>query len=82
MMRRNAIVLALVAGAAFTALTSPVFAAPTAEQQAALRASCRADFKANCKGVPAGGAEALQCLQTNVSKLSPDCQAAVNAVTE
>jgi hypothetical protein len=78
MMRRNGIALALVAGAAFTALMSPV----SAEQQAAIRASCRADFKANCKGVPTGGAEALQCLQTNVSKLSPDCQAAVTAVTE
>jgi hypothetical protein len=82
MMRMNAIVLALAAGAAFTALTSPVSAAPTAEQQAAIRASCRADFKANCKGVPTGGAEALQCLETNVTKLSPDCQAAVKAASE
>ena len=34
----------------------------------------------NCSGVTPGGAEALQCLQRNVAKLSPGCQSAVNAL--
>jgi hypothetical protein len=58
---------------------SPAFAQPTAEQQSAIRNSCRSDFMSNCSGVTPGGAEALQCLQRNVAKLSPGCQGAVSA---
>src|SRR5262249_54455032 len=53
---------------------------PTADQQSALRNNCRSDFMSNCSGVTPGGAEALQCLQRNVAKLSAGCQKAVNAV--
>jgi hypothetical protein len=53
---------------------------PTAEQQAAIRQSCRSDFISHCAGVPPGGAEALQCLQRNASQLSPTCGRAVAAV--
>jgi hypothetical protein len=56
-------------------------AQPTAEQQNALRNNCRSDFMSNCSGVQPGGAEALQCLQRNVAKLSPGCQSAVNALS-
>jgi hypothetical protein len=56
-------------------------AQPTAEQQSALRNNCRSDFMSNCSGVTPGGAEALQCLQRNVAKLSPGCQSAVNALS-
>ena len=56
-------------------------AQPTAEQQSALRNNCRSDFMSNCSGVTPGGAEALQCLQRNVPKLSPGCQSAVNALS-
>ena len=56
-------------------------AQPTAEQQSALRNNCRSDFMSNCSGVTPGGAEALQCLQRNVAKLSAGCQGAVNALS-
>src|SRR5687768_831623 len=56
-------------------------AQPTQAQQNALRSNCRSDFMANCSSVKPGGAEALQCLQRNVAKLSPGCQGAVNALT-
>jgi hypothetical protein len=53
---------------------------PTAAQQNAIRQSCRNDFMANCSGVQPGGKEALVCLQTNASKLSPACRTAVSAI--
>jgi hypothetical protein len=61
--------------------TGSANAQPTAEQQSALRNNCRSDFMSNCSGVTPGGAEALQCLQRNVAKLSPGCQSAVNALS-
>ena len=67
------------AGAIGLALAQSAFAQVTAEQQAALKSSCRSDFMSNCSGVRPGGADALQCLQKNVSKLSPSCQSAVRA---
>ncbi|HWK98112.1 MAG TPA: cysteine rich repeat-containing protein [Pseudolabrys sp.] len=51
----------------------------TADQQSAIKASCRSDFMSKCSGVRPGGTEALQCLQKNVAALSPSCQAAVSA---
>src|SRR5687768_1143355 len=59
----------------------PLAAQPTAEQQSAIRSNCRSDFMSNCSGVQPGGAEALQCLQRNVAKLSPGCRSAVHALT-
>lgn len=52
---------------------------PTEAQRDAIRAACRADFMANCSGVQPGGKEAFECLLRNDAKLSPSCQAAVNA---
>lgn len=70
---------AALAGVMGLALTHGAFAQVTAEQQAAIKSSCRSDFMSNCSGVQPGGAQALQCLQKNVSKLSPSCQTAVSA---
>ncbi len=53
---------------------------PTPAQASAIRAACRADYQANCAGVPTGGAAALQCLQTNASRTSAACQQALRAV--
>ena len=56
-------------------------AQPTSAQQSAIKASCQGDFRANCAGVSPGGSAALQCLQQNVAKLSPNCAQAVNAAS-
>ncbi|WP_137044007.1 hypothetical protein [Pseudolabrys sp. FHR47] len=61
------------------ALSQDAAAQVTAEQQSAIKASCRSDFMSKCSGVRPGGAEALQCLQKNVASLSPACQSAVSA---
>ena len=53
---------------------------PTAAQTAAIRSACRSDFMANCSGVQPGGPAALQCLQSNVTKLSQACRTAIAAV--
>ena len=53
--------------------------APAQAQRDAIRAACRSDFMANCSGVQPGGKEAFECLLRNDAKLSPSCQAAVNA---
>jgi len=55
---------------------------PTAEQQNAIRITCRRDFVVNCRGVQPGGPEALACLQRNSAKLSPDCRTSVAAVSD
>ena len=55
-------------------------AAPTAQQKAAVRASCRSDFMSHCSGVQPGGAEALQCLKRNEAQLSAACRSAVAAI--
>src|SRR6202035_2226766 len=52
---------------------------PTEAQRDAIRAACRSDFMADCSGVQPGGKEAFECLLRNDAKLSPSCQAAVNA---
>jgi hypothetical protein len=52
---------------------------PTEAERDAIRAACRSDFMANCSGVQPGGKEAFECLLRNDAKLSPSCQAAVNA---
>jgi hypothetical protein len=54
---------------------------PTQAQANAIRQSCRSDYQAHCASVPTGGTAALQCLQSNVAKLSPACQQAVAATT-
>jgi hypothetical protein len=60
---------------------TPVFSqAPTDAQRSAIRSQCRSDYEAHCASVPPGGAASLQCLQKNMSSLSPGCQTAVRAV--
>ena len=54
---------------------------PTSAQANAIRQSCRADFQANCAGVPTGGQAALACLQQNAAKTSPECQQALRAAS-
>jgi hypothetical protein len=62
-------------------LTMPVFSqAPTDAQRNAIRSECRSDYEAHCASIPPGGAASLQCLQKNISSLSPGCQTAVRAV--
>jgi Cysteine rich repeat len=53
---------------------------PSQAQISAIRASCQADYRAHCAGVPTGGKPALNCLQKNLETLSSACQTAVNAV--
>ncbi len=54
---------------------------PSQDQIAAVRASCRSDFMANCSGVQPGGKDALDCLKRNLAKLSGSCKTAVSALT-
>src|SRR5712691_3456562 len=54
---------------------------PSDAQVAAIRSACRSDYQKVCAGVPTGGAPALQCLEKNKSKLSGNCQQAVNAAS-
>jgi len=53
---------------------------PSSAQLAAIRSACRSDYPKVCAGVPPGGAQALQCLETNKASVSPACQNAVAAV--
>jgi len=61
------------------AIASPAAAKPTDAQLSAIKANCRSDFMSNCWGTPRGGAEAFQCLEKHMAKLSPGCQQAVKA---
>lgn len=54
---------------------------PSQDQIAAIRASCRSDFMANCSGVTPGGKDALECLKRNLANLSGSCKTAVSAIT-
>jgi len=54
---------------------------PSDAQVAAIRSACRSDYQKTCAGVPTGGAAALNCLENNKSKLSGNCQQAVNAAS-
>lgn len=54
--------------------------APTAEQMKAIRFTCRREFANNCRGVPSGGAKAIDCLQRNAGKLTPDCKTSLAAL--
>ena len=54
--------------------------AVTDEQKASLRAHCRGDFIAHCKGISPGGVEAFECLAKNSQELSSACHTAVQSV--
>jgi hypothetical protein len=80
-MLSGAPVLWLSVTAVLLAAANPAFSqAPTDAQRSAIRSECRSDYQANCSSVPPGGMASLQCLQKNMSNLSPGCQAAVRAV--
>ena len=80
-MSRHASALgALTAALTFASLMPAFSQAPTDAQRSAIRSACRSDYMAHCSSVPTGGAAALSCLQQNKSKLSANCQQAVNAV--
>jgi Cysteine rich repeat len=64
----------------FAAVIPAYSQAPTDAQRSAIRSQCRSDYQANCASIPPGGKASLQCLQQNMSSLSPGCQAAVRAV--
>ncbi len=71
---------ALLAAALFATATGAFAQAPTDAQKSAIRSACRSDFMAHCSSVTPGGAEAVQCLQKNLSSLSSGCQTAVRAI--
>ena len=76
----TAVLFASMAAVMFSTATPGFSQAPTDAQRGAIRAQCRSDYEAHCASVPPGGAASLQCLQQNMSGLSPGCQAAVRAV--
>src|SRR5215471_13756865 len=71
---------ALLAATLFATATPALAQAPTDAQKSAIRSACRSDYEAHCSSVTPGGAEALQCLQKNMSSLSSACQGAVRAI--
>jgi hypothetical protein len=70
---------AALAAAIVLAATPATAQQPTPDQASAIRQACRADYQANCAGVPTGGSAALQCLQKNAARTSPGCQKALRA---
>ncbi|SFL43112.1 hypothetical protein SAMN03159423_1986 [Bradyrhizobium sp. NFR13] len=54
---------------------------PSSAQIAAIHSACSSDYPKVCKGVPTGGAPALQCLEANKAKLSAGCEKAVSAAS-
>jgi len=78
--RRQGLLEALLAATLFAAATPALAQAPTDAQKSAIRSACRSDYQAHCSSVTPGGAEALQCLEKNMSSLSAACQSAVRAV--
>jgi hypothetical protein len=81
---RNAVAAIGGAPAAVTAsapATATPAAAPTAQQQSAIKFTCRRDFGVHCRGVPQGP-EALACLQRNAARLSPDCRTSIAALSD
>lgn len=62
--------------AAPAVVVAPV-AAATPQQLSAIKHTCSRDFKLHCRGIQAGGPEALGCLQRNAARLAPDCRTSV-----
>jgi hypothetical protein len=79
-LRRKTVSLAWIAAVTFVMATPAFSQAPTDAQRSAIRAECRSDYQAHCASIPPGGMASLQCLQKNMSSLSPGCQSAVRAV--
>lgn len=65
----------------FGLLTLPAAAQqPSQSQVNAVKQNCRSDYQTYCASVPPGGQASLQCLQRNLSNLSPACGSAVGAI--
>src|SRR5258708_5131735 len=79
-LRRAATLWASMATIIFAGMTPAFAQAPTDAQRSAIRSECRSDYETHCASVPPGGAASLQCLQKNMSSLSPGGQTAVRAV--
>jgi hypothetical protein len=79
-LRQKTASLAWIATVTFVVATPAFSQAPTDAQRSAIRAECRSDYQAHCASIPPGGMASLQCLQKNMSSLSPGCQSAVRAV--
>ncbi len=54
---------------------------PTSAQISAVRSACRGDYQRVCRGVPTGGAPALECLEKNKAKVSAGCGMALAAAS-
>ena len=72
--------LALLASLGFFLTAAPALSQPSQSQVNAIRQNCRSDYMAHCSSVPPGGAESLNCLQNNLSRLSGLCRSAVDAL--
>jgi hypothetical protein len=75
-----ALVFASVVSATMLIAPPALSQAPTEAQRSAIRSACRADYEVHCASISPGGAASLQCLQKNLTSLSPPCQSAVRAV--
>jgi hypothetical protein len=79
-LRQKLVPLAWIATVTCVVATPALSQAPTDAQRSAIRSECRSDYQAHCASIPPGGMASLQCLQKNMSSLSPGCQSAVRAV--
>jgi hypothetical protein len=79
-LKRAPLLAASLALVLFGVATPASSQSPTDAQRSAIRSQCRSDYQAHCASVPPGGMASLQCLQQNMSSLSPGCQSAVRAV--
>jgi hypothetical protein len=79
-LNRVTVICCALASAVFAIAMPAIAQAPTDAQRSAIRSACRSDYEAYCASIPPGGAASLQCLQQNMSSLSPSCQTAVRAV--
>ena len=77
-LRRAGFLLSACLGVFLTA--APALSQPSQSQINAVRQNCRSDYMAHCSSVPPGGAESLNCLQNNSSRLSAGCRGAVDAL--
>jgi hypothetical protein len=60
--------------------TALVAALPAlAQDQAALRTACQADFARNCPGVKPGGGRLVACFKTKQAQFSEGCRAAMQS---
>ena len=50
-----------------------------AQDQAAVRAACQADFERNCPGIRPGGGRLLACMREKQASFSEGCRSALKA---